>query len=59
MLQAAGFSRRAGNLSRRIERLMKEEFLERTIPEKPTSPLQKYRLTDKGRAVLAIPELTE
>ena len=38
---------------------MKEDFLERTIPEKPTSPLQKYRLTDKGRAVLTIPELTE
>ena len=59
MLKAVGFSRRAGNLSRRIERLMNEEFLERTIPKKPTSPLQKYRLTDKGRAVLAIPNYRE
>ncbi len=28
-------------------------LIEMTIPEKPTSPLQKYRLTDKGRAMLS------
>lgn len=27
-------------------------LIERTIPAKPTSRLQKYRLTDKGRKVL-------
>lgn len=28
-------------------------LIEMTIPDKPTSGLQKYRLTDSGRAVLA------
>jgi len=28
------------------------EFIEMTIPEKPSSSKQKYRLTDKGRAFL-------
>jgi hypothetical protein len=29
-----------------------EELIEMTIPEKPSSRLQKYRLTAKGRAFL-------
>jgi hypothetical protein len=28
------------------------DLIEMTIPEKPSSSKQKYRLTDKGRAVL-------
>ncbi len=33
-----------------LQPLLDVDFLERTIPDKPTSRLQKYRLTGKGRA---------
>jgi predicted transcriptional regulator len=29
-----------------------QELIEPTIPNKPNSPLQKYRLTEKGRRLL-------
>lgn len=32
-----------------LHQALKEQFIEMTIPEKPSSPLQKYRLTEKGR----------
>jgi ATP-dependent DNA helicase RecG len=35
-----------------MARLVHEEYLKYTIPEKPTSRLQKYRLTGKGRRLL-------
>lgn len=35
-----------------LQPLIKVEFLERSIPDKPTSRLQKYRLTLKGKAFL-------
>ena len=36
-----------------LEKFLNAGWLERTIPDKPTSPHQKYRLTEKGRAWLA------
>jgi ATP-dependent DNA helicase RecG len=33
--------------------LLQDGLLEMTIPEKPNSPQQKYRITDKGRVWLA------
>jgi len=35
-----------------LDRLIEEDWIERTIPDKPTSRLQKYRLTEKGRKLL-------
>lgn len=35
-----------------LDQMISEGLLERTIPGKPTSRLQKYRLTAKGRALL-------
>ncbi len=37
---------------RHIEPLLVEEFIEMTVPDKPSSKLQKYRLTDKGKAAI-------
>ena len=50
---SAGYSGRIRPFERRLEHLLREGLLERTVPDKPRSPLQKYRLTDKGRAALA------
>ena len=53
LLTAAGYSSRSRNFRRWLARLLHEGLLERTVPDKPRSPLQKYRLTDKGRAALS------
>ena len=36
-----------------LKPLMEAGWLEMTIPDKPTSSKQRYRLTDKGRQLLA------
>ena len=53
LLNAAGYSSRTRNFRRWLDRFLQEGLLERTVPDKPSSPLQKYRLTDKGRAALS------
>ncbi len=42
----------SGELHKQIQRLLELQVIEKTIPEKPSSRLQKYRLTASGRDYL-------
>ncbi len=51
--EAMGLQNREHFRQTYVEPLVTGGWLERTVPDKPTSRLQKYRLTEKGRAWLA------
>lgn len=53
LMEIAGYSSRTGNFKKGLQRLLDYKLLELTVPDKPNSRLQKYRLTDKGRRLLA------
>ena len=50
--QRLGQKRVSGQLKVVLNKLLSESCVEFTIPDKPTSRLQKYRLTAKGRSLL-------
>jgi ATP-dependent DNA helicase RecG len=43
----------SGHLNQVIRMLLADQTLEYTVPDRPASRLQQYRLTEKGRALLA------
>lgn len=52
LLTALGYAVRTGNFKRGLKRLLSIDLLEMSMPGKPRSKSQKYRLTVKGRAWL-------
>ena len=52
LLETAGLANAYLNYKRHILPLLESAFIERPIPEKPKSRLQKYRLTAEGRAIV-------
>ena len=52
LLMASGYSTRTGNFKRAIEKHLAMNLLELTIPDKPRSGKQRYRLTSAGRRIL-------
>ena len=52
LLSRLGLSNETRNVRRHLEPLIDAGLVERTIPDKPTSRLQRYRITDAGRAYL-------
>ncbi len=49
---ALGHKSISGKLNQRIRQMMSDGYIEYTIPDKPNSRLQKYRLTDAGKHLL-------
>lgn len=52
-MNALGITNQTRTFQRHVEPLIEAGLVERTIPNKPTSRLQRYRITDAGRTYLS------
>ena len=52
LIEILGLGTKTGSFKRAIKELLDQELVAYTIPEKPGSRLQKYRLTAKGSSYL-------
>lgn len=52
LLHVAGYRSRTGNFKKGLQQLVHQRLIALTIPDKPQSRLQKYRLTKEGEAYL-------
>jgi ATP-dependent DNA helicase RecG len=53
MASALGHKTVSGELKKQVTRLQALALIEMTLPDKPNSRLQKYRLTSKGLDLIA------
>jgi ATP-dependent DNA helicase RecG len=53
LMALLGLKTKTGAFKRSVNELIDGQLIERTIPDKPNSRLQKYRITPKGRALIA------
>lgn len=52
LMKAVGRTNRTKFRDQVLRPMLEAEWLEMTIPDKPTSSKQKYRITDKGKTLL-------
>lgn len=54
ILSAIGLTTKSTNFKKYVQPLMEAGWIEMTIPDKPKSALQKYRLTRQGHKIKSI-----
>ena len=52
ILKVLGYKTRTRNFRKALDNLIEKQLIEMTIPNKPRSKNQRYRLTEKGKAYL-------